>query len=117
MAKPIALQMYSLREEAAADLIGTLRKVAEIGYVGVEPDELQGMRPEEYARVASDLGMKVCSTWPTALPENETMSEFMQQQRAFGTTIVVLEPDPSEYETVETVTGAAAALEEKARSY
>ena len=34
---PISLQLYSLREELKQDFEATVRKVAEIGYVGVEP--------------------------------------------------------------------------------
>ncbi len=36
MAIPVALQLYSVRDESAKDFAGTLAKVAEIGYVGVE---------------------------------------------------------------------------------
>ena len=36
MSKPIALQLYSVREALAQDWLGTLARVAEIGYVGVE---------------------------------------------------------------------------------
>jgi sugar phosphate isomerase/epimerase len=32
----IALQLYTLRDETADDFPGTLRKVAELGYQGVE---------------------------------------------------------------------------------
>ncbi len=36
MAIPVALQLYSVRDESAKDFVGTLAKVAEIGYEGVE---------------------------------------------------------------------------------
>jgi sugar phosphate isomerase/epimerase len=36
MAIPVALQLYSVREESAKDFAGTLAKVAEMGYAGVE---------------------------------------------------------------------------------
>jgi sugar phosphate isomerase/epimerase len=36
MSIPIALQLYTLREETQKDFTGTLEKVAEIGYEGVE---------------------------------------------------------------------------------
>ena len=32
----IALQLYTVREEAARDFLGTLRRVAELGYRAVE---------------------------------------------------------------------------------
>jgi len=33
---PIALQLYSVREDCAKDFLGTIKKVAEMGYQGVE---------------------------------------------------------------------------------
>ena len=35
--KPISVQLYSLRDEAAKDFKAVVRRVAEIGYKGVEP--------------------------------------------------------------------------------
>ena len=34
MSKPIAIQVYSVRDDAAADFYGTLKKIKEIGYDG-----------------------------------------------------------------------------------
>jgi len=36
MSLPVALQLYTVRDETSRDFIGTLEKVAEIGYQGVE---------------------------------------------------------------------------------
>ncbi len=35
-ALPVALQLYTVREDVAADMIGTIRRVARLGYDGVE---------------------------------------------------------------------------------
>ena len=32
---PVGLQLYSLREQATADLEGTLKKIHEMGYAGI----------------------------------------------------------------------------------
>lgn len=37
MAKPISLQLYTLRDALAQDFESVIRKVAAIGYIGVEP--------------------------------------------------------------------------------
>lgn len=37
MTVPVALQLYSVREALAKDFVGVIKKVANIGYVGVEP--------------------------------------------------------------------------------
>lgn len=44
---PIALQLYSVRETAAADLEGTIRAVSKMGYDGVETAGLYGKTPAE----------------------------------------------------------------------
>ena len=36
MGFPVAIQLYSLRDETEKDFMGVLEKVAEIGYKGVE---------------------------------------------------------------------------------
>ena len=44
---PIAIQLYSLRDEMAADFEGTLKKVKELGYDGVEFAGLHGKSAAE----------------------------------------------------------------------
>jgi sugar phosphate isomerase/epimerase len=53
----IALQLYTLRAEAQADLIGTLETVAAIGYRAVEFAGLQGMPAREVRAALDRLGM------------------------------------------------------------
>jgi sugar phosphate isomerase/epimerase len=57
---PVALQLYSVRDHAAADYLGTLRKVAQIGYAGVE---LAGtpIPISEIKKVCADLGLAIPS--------------------------------------------------------
>ncbi len=43
MTKPIALQLYSLREAAAQDILGVLKTTADLGYQGVEFAGYQGV--------------------------------------------------------------------------
>ena len=44
MGLPIAAQVYSVREEAAADFEKTMRQLADMGYHGVELAGLYGTR-------------------------------------------------------------------------
>lgn len=57
---PIAVQMYTVRDAAAKDFIGTLKKVAKIGYAGVE---LAGtpIPVAEIKKVCDDLGLAIPS--------------------------------------------------------
>lgn len=54
----IALQMYTVRTVAKNDFLGTLRKVAEIGYPAVEFAGLYDHRPEEVRATLDEAGLK-----------------------------------------------------------
>ena len=43
---PVAIQIYSVRDDAQANLFGTLKKLKEMGYDGVEFAGLYGHTPE-----------------------------------------------------------------------
>ncbi|MCD6444490.1 sugar phosphate isomerase/epimerase [Candidatus Bathyarchaeota archaeon] len=59
---PIALQLYSVREECARDLEKTLKAVADMGYDGVEFAGYYGRSAEELRRMLDELGLKVAGT-------------------------------------------------------
>jgi sugar phosphate isomerase/epimerase len=69
---PIALQLYTLREQAAEDFVGTLRRVAEIGYAGVEFADYGGLSAPELKALLDELGLRAAGSH-VALPllENE----------------------------------------------
>ena len=54
---PIALQIYSVRDDAAADFAGTLKKVKEMGYDGVEFAGLYGCSPAEVKKLCEEIGL------------------------------------------------------------
>jgi sugar phosphate isomerase/epimerase len=58
---PIALQVYSVREDAEKDLFGTLRRVKALGYDGVEFAGLYGNDPREIKKQAADIGLNPIS--------------------------------------------------------
>jgi sugar phosphate isomerase/epimerase len=60
-AKPISVQLYTVRELAKQDFFGTLKQIADIGYAGVEFAGLHDKKPEEVRRVIDDLGLKASS--------------------------------------------------------
>lgn len=62
MSIPIALQLYSVRQDCAADLLGTIAKVAKMGYVGVEFAGYHGHTAEAIRAVLDDHGLKAPST-------------------------------------------------------
>jgi sugar phosphate isomerase/epimerase len=54
----IGLQMYTLRDDTAKDFEGTLRKVAALGYEGVEFAGYGGMPAEKLRDLLSELNLK-----------------------------------------------------------
>ncbi len=57
MALPVAVQVYSVREDASKDFLGTLKKIKEMGYDGVEFAGLYGHMPEEVKKMCEDVGL------------------------------------------------------------
>jgi sugar phosphate isomerase/epimerase len=56
---PIALQLYSVREDCARDLPGVLQAVAKMGYEGVEFAGYYGYDAKALRTMLDDLGLKV----------------------------------------------------------
>jgi len=54
---PIALQLYSVRDDMAADFEGTLKKVKELGYDGVEFAGLYGKTAAEVKALCAEIGL------------------------------------------------------------
>lgn len=54
---PIAIQLYSVRDDAAADMRGTLQKIREMGYDGVEFAGLHGHTAEEVREMCQEIGL------------------------------------------------------------
>jgi sugar phosphate isomerase/epimerase len=59
---PIGLQLYSIREECARDLPGSLKAVKEMGYDGVEFAGYHGYSAKELRSLLDELGLKCCGT-------------------------------------------------------
>lgn len=57
MALPVALQFYSVRDEADKDFFGTLEKIKEMGYQGVEFAGLFGHSPAQIKKECERIGI------------------------------------------------------------
>lgn len=57
MSLPVALQLYTVRDEMEADFAGTLRLVKDMGYVGVEFAGLFGKSAEEVKALCDEIGL------------------------------------------------------------
>ena len=59
---PIALQLYSVRDDCAKDLPGTLEAVAKMGYEGVEFAGFYDRTPQELRKMLADNGLAVAGS-------------------------------------------------------
>lgn len=54
---PVAVQVYSVRDDAERDFKGTMQKLKEMGYDGVELAGLYGLQPAEIKAVLDEVGL------------------------------------------------------------
>jgi sugar phosphate isomerase/epimerase len=103
MTVPIALQLYSVRETLAKDFAGVMKKVADIGYVGVEPIfNLPGTTITEAATLFKELGLEVPSAH-TLLPVGEDANRVLDFMAAFGCQCIVSGKGPDSFETTDLI--------------
>lgn len=76
---PIAVQLYSVRDAQEKDFFGTLRRVREMGYDGVEFAGYYGHSAAEVRRALDELGLKAVS----AHVPLDAMTEDVQGTIAF----------------------------------
>jgi len=70
---PIAVQMWSVREPAEADLVGTFKQLAEMGFDGVELAGFYGLSAAELKKMLADFGLACAGShagYDTLLPES-----------------------------------------------
>jgi sugar phosphate isomerase/epimerase len=94
---PIALQLYSVRQDCARDLPGTLSAVAKMGYEGVEFAGYYGYEAAALRTMLDDLGLKVAGAhvgFDTLLgPELERSIAF---HRTLGNRFLIVPGLPEE---------------------
>ena len=59
---PVALQLYTVRDEMARDFAGTVRAVGQIGYAGVEMAGYGDLSAEQMAALLQEAGLRAAST-------------------------------------------------------
>ena len=95
MPAPIALQLYTLRDVLAKDFVGTVKQVADIGYVGVETAGVFGDSPASAAKLFTDLGLTVSSAH-SPLPLGEKQQEVIDTLGALNCPRLLLPWQPPE---------------------
>jgi len=118
VARPaIGLQMYTLRDETAKDFLGTLRKVAELGYEGVEFAGYGGLDAGTLRAELDALGLKALGAHVPIQRIFEALDEELDYLETLGGKYVLVPWMGKEYYENETVlAGTCERLEAAARA-
>jgi len=87
--KNISVQLYSVRELLPADFEGTLRKIAAMGYQGVETAGFPGTTPQAATRLFKDIGLKVVASH-SGMPLGEHQNELIEAVLAVGSPVYIV---------------------------
>ena len=96
---PIALQLYSVRDDCAGDLSLTLQAVAQMGYEGVEFAGYYDRTAEELRGMCDDLGLKVAGTH-TGLNTllGDELAKTVAFNKGLGNPYLIVPGLPGEYQ-------------------
>ncbi len=100
--RDIAVQLYSLREEAQKDFIKVLERVADIGYKAVEPAGFHNLTPQEFKKIIDDLGLKMYSSH-TPWCRGTDLSEAIDMAGILGLDKVVCGYGPDDFKDMDTI--------------
>src|SRR5689334_14346479 len=112
MIPPLAVQLYSVRDAMADDPFAVLRRIAEMGYVGVEA--VSGMvDAAELKPMLDECGLAVCAAHG-ALPDRENAKAVLDELQALGSDCVIVSGPAGDFEDADALARSADRLNEAA---
>ena len=87
---PIAVQLYTLREEIENDFDETLKKVAELGFDGVELAGYAGLPVTEVKNLLNKYGLQAPSSHVPLEELEENLDKVIEEQKILGTQYIVV---------------------------
>lgn len=106
MAVPIGLQLYTVRKVVETEgYLNTVRKVAAMGYAGVEPAGFPGSTAAEATALFTELGLAVPSAH-VPLPIGEKKNETIDVMKTLGSTLAISGLGAKEFATLDLVHAA-----------
>ena len=114
MTTPIALQLYTLRDLLAQDYEGTIRKVADMGYVSLETANMFGGSPASAAKLFRELGLTVSGAH-SPLPLGDQKQEVIDTLGALHCErLIVAWQPPEKYKSLDGIKSICDTLNEGA---
>lgn len=86
---PVAVQMFTLREESQQDFAGTLKKVADLGFDGVELAGYGGLTAKELRGMLDGLGLQAASSHVPLEELENNLAQVIEDQKILGSKYVV----------------------------
>lgn len=105
MAPPIGVQLYSVRDQLDKDFEGTMKKIADIGFDGVEAAGQYGESPQWFRGLCDDLGLRI-SSMHTSLPGTEEGKDAQEFAEILGIKDFVIPYIPAEKMQTRALLGA-----------
>lgn len=95
---PIALELYSVRDDCAKDLPGSLAKVAKMGYVGVEFAGWHSTSAKDIRKMIDDNGLKMAgSHTPFGDVQDDKIEATVEFNKILGNKFLIIPGIPKEY--------------------
>ncbi|MGF1656226.1 MAG: sugar phosphate isomerase/epimerase family protein [Verrucomicrobiales bacterium] len=98
---PVALQLWSLREQVKSNFAETIKKVAELGYQGVELAGYGNFNAEEAARALQSASLQVAGMHVGVSRLENDMDQLISEAKLFNTKNIVLASPGRDFSTVE----------------
>lgn len=92
---PIALTMYTVRQSASEDYLGTVRQVAQMGYEGIQT-HFQVTDPKELRTLADDMGFEIAgvhTAWEALVNDFDAAVEYNKALRCRDISCPSLPPE------------------------
>ncbi|MDC3417028.1 sugar phosphate isomerase/epimerase family protein [Aquibacillus salsiterrae] len=93
---PVAVQMFTLREESQQNFKETLKKVAELGFDGVEFAGYGGLTASEVKALLEEYGLQAASSHIPLDQIRDNLAQVIEDQKVLGSKFIVcpfLQPD------------------------
>jgi sugar phosphate isomerase/epimerase len=104
----ISLQLYTVREETARDMPGTLRKISAIGYPAVEFAGYGGLTPQDLKTVLDDLALRTSGVHVPLTAWETNPETVLADMQALDCAHAILPSAPPERRTDEVTTARLA---------
>lgn len=88
---PVGLELYSVRNECAKDLPGTIEAVAKIGYKGVEFAGYHDRKAKDLRKLLDDNGLVCCGTHtPLETIQPDKLAETIEFNKTLGNNFLIV---------------------------